>query len=99
MSDISAKPPAVENPLFLTVFRVAIPTILGAILSYAIGIRSAQEDQGKQLSLVQGQLGVIAAQSTDYVSRLSKLEGQVDDNRRSLGVLTGRVLVLEAKHH
>lgn len=85
-----------ENPVFLFLFRIIVPVLLGAILTIALAINSAQQEQGRQISVVQGQLVGIAQQNSDFVNRLNKVEQGVDENRKSIGSLTGRVLVLES---
>lgn len=87
-----------ENPVFLFLFRIIVPILLGAILTIAFSINSAQMEQGKQISQMQGQLGVIAQQNTDAQVRLGKVEEQADETSKALGVLAGRVLVLESKN-
>lgn len=85
-----------ENPLFTFLFRIIVPLLLGAILTIAFSINSAQIEQGKQISQMQGQLGVITQQNSDVAARLLKVEAAADENRKSIGALTGRVLVLES---
>lgn len=85
-----------ENPVFLFLFRIIVPVLLGAILTIALAINSAQQEQGRQISVVQGQLVGIAQQNSDFVNRLNKVELGLDENRKSIGGIAGRVLVLEA---
>lgn len=95
--DTDAEIAKVENPIFLFLFRIIVPILLGAILTIAFSINSAQQEQGRQISVVQGQLVGIAQQNSDFVNRLNKAEQSVDDNRKAISSLTGRVLVLESQ--
>lgn len=87
---------AVDSPIFLTFFRLAVPTLLGVIVAYLAGISSAQTDQGKQLATLQGQVGVFAQQSTDYVGRLSKVEVAIDEVKKNQAANTANILVLQS---
>lgn len=95
----TGKPPVVDNPLFKLILQAAIPALLSVLVLLAGGIYSAQTDQGKALSTMQGQLGVLVQQNTDFSGRLSKVEAKTDDNGRSISGLDGRVLVLENLRH
>lgn len=95
----SGKLPVVENPVFKLVLQALVPVLLGVLVTLAMSINSAQKDQGDKLGLMQGQLAVIVQQSTDFGGRLSKVEAGIDDSRRSIGNLDGRVLVLENLRH
>ena len=68
----------------------------GVLITLAASINTAQREQGEKLSELKGQIGVMSQQYTDIGGRLSKVETGVDDNRRSIGIITGRVLVLES---
>lgn len=92
----SGKPAIVDNSIFKLVMQAAVPALLGVLITLAASINTAQREQGEKLSELNGKIGVMSQQYTDIGGRLSKVETGVDDNRRSIGVLTGRVLVLES---
>jgi hypothetical protein len=80
-------------------FRLVVPVLLGAILTYAFNINAAQVEQGKQLSSMQGQIGVIGQQNGDTLARVGKLEAQLDTLNRGQAINSGRLLVLETARH
>lgn len=88
-----------DNPTLTMIFKLVVPVLLGALVTYAATIAAEQSEQGKQLARMQGQLAVIAQQNSDYVDRIAKLESAVDENRRAIAAINGRVLVLENGHH
>lgn len=88
--------PVVDNPLFKLVLQLVVPALLGVLVTLAASINSAQLKQGEKLSEVKGQLGVMVQQNTDFGGRLTKVESGGEDNRREIGGLDGRVLVLES---
>jgi hypothetical protein len=94
-----AKVPMDPDALFLLVFRAGVPLLLGAILTYAIAISGAQTTQGQQLAALQGQLGIIGSQNTDYAARISKLELIAEDTRKGQAVNSAHILVLESSRH
>lgn len=95
-SDIkSGKTPVVDHPVFKLAMQSLIPALLSVIAMYAASINSAQKEQGEKLSAMQGQLGVMVQQNSDFSGRLSKVEAGVDEARRNIGAMDGRVLVLE----
>lgn len=95
-SDIkSGKPAVVDNPTFKLVLQLIIPALLSVLVMYAASINDAQKAQGEKLSGVEGSLKVIVQQNSDFSGRLSKVEAGVDENRRNIGTMDGRVLVLE----
>lgn len=99
-SDTSpGKTPVVENPIFKLVLQGLVPVLLGVLVSIAFAINGAQKEQGAALNQMQGQLAVIVQQSSDFGGRLSKVEAGVDENRRAIGNIDGRVLVLESVRH
>lgn len=93
------KPPVVDSPLFKLIVQAAIPALLSVLVLLAGGIYSAQVAQGEKLSTMDGSLKVLVQQNTDFSGRLSKVESGVDENRRAIGGLDGRVLVLENLRH
>lgn len=92
------KPPMAESPILVAIFRLGVPALLGAILTYAAAINSAQRDQGKQLAQVQGQLAVFTQINSDFGVRLAHIEQAQEENSKNISGLNGRVLVLEAEH-
>lgn len=94
-SDVTGKTPMVESPIFKLIVQSAVPVLLGILVTLAISINAAQREQGEKLSGMDGSLKVIVQQNSDFSGRLSKVETGVDENRRGLGDLGGRVLVLE----
>lgn len=80
-------------------FKLAIPVMLGAILTYLINISSAQTDLVKQMATLNGQVGILASQNSDYSARFSKLDGKVDNLGKVQGENTARILVLENARH
>lgn len=90
-------PRAPENPMFIAAFRLAVPALLGAILTYAASISSAQTELNKSVYGMQGQLATIVQQSSDYGNRLAKVERSVEENRRALSTDESRLSVIEAR--
>lgn len=95
LSDVTAKP--AENQLFLALFRLVVPGLLGAILTYAVSISSAQTKQSEAIYGIQGQLATIVQQNSDYAGRLIKVERAVEDNRRAISLQDSRLAVVEAR--
>lgn len=90
------KPAIVDNSIFKLVLQLVVPGLLGVLVAYASSINDAQKKQGEQLSELKGQIGVMVQQNSDFVGRLTKVESATDDNRRAIGSLSGRVMVLES---
>lgn len=93
----NARPSFGESPVFVTIFRLLVPALLGSIITYAASINAAQRDQGKQLEDISGTLKVFTQINTDVASRLRKVEQHEEEDNRSLSTISGRVLVLEAE--
>ena len=89
--------PVAESPILLAVFRLSVPFLLGALVSYASNISSQQQEQGKAIYAMQGQLAVMNQQSVNTNDRLSKAEAAIDQNRKALETLGSRATVLEAR--
>lgn len=94
ISDSSGKP--AENQLFLALFRLVVPTLLGAILAYAVSISTAQTKQSEAINDIKNSIATIVQQNSDYGGRLIKVERAVDDNRRAISLQDTRLSVLEA---
>jgi hypothetical protein len=99
MSNDGEKTPVTADAFFLMVFRLAVPALLGAILTYAMTISTAQTRQGEQLAAMNGQIGILASQSGDYVARLGKLEARVEDIGKNQSANMSRIMVLESARH
>lgn len=93
-----SKAMSVESPMFVALFRLAVPALLGAILTYASSISSTQTKQSESIYAIQGSIATIVQQNTDYAARLGKVERAVEDNRRSIALQDSRLSVVEARH-
>ncbi|HTN64010.1 MAG TPA: hypothetical protein VL147_21055 [Devosia sp.] len=78
-------------------FRLAVPTLLGAILAYAVAISDAQKEQGRTLNTVDARVQVIVQKNQDWDSRLSKVEQLLTDQGKTLNDHGNRLTAIEAR--
>lgn len=82
---------------FQTIFRLIVPVLLGALLTYAANISSSQTELAKSVYGMQGQLAGISQQNTDYLTRLSKVERTLENTTKDISGLDSRMAVVETK--
>ena len=97
MESGSDKPP--ENQLMVSLFRIVVPALLGALITIAFNISSKQDSTTQAVAEINAKLAVVVSQSSDVVDRLSKLEARVDVNGKNITDHDKRLTILETQRH
>jgi hypothetical protein len=95
MENGGEKPP--ENQLMVSMFRIVVPALLGALITIAFNISSKQDSTTQAVAEINAKLAVVVSQSSDVIDRLSKAEGHIDASSKSIADHDKRLTVLEAE--
>src|SRR5690242_7089386 len=95
--DGAEKPP--ENQMMVSLFRIVVPALLGALITIAFSISSKQDATTAAVADINAKLAVVVSQSSDVVDRLGKAEAKIEVNAKAVADDDKRLTILENERH